>query len=69
MIIPVSVHLLVCEIFIMTLSQHLSVFMPLQIISYPTQVPEFYLSIHEVTKHLRSVLHSLTFSVLNMYYI
>lgn len=38
---------LACEIFVVTSCQHLLVFMPPQIIYYPTQVPEFHhLSIH-----------------------
>lgn len=65
---PVPVHLLVCETFVVTLCQHLSVFMSTQIVYYPTQVPGFYLFIHYVTEPFRCAHHSLTSSVTNVHY-
>lgn len=59
----------VCEIFVVTLCQHLSVFMSTQIVYYPTQVPGFHLFIHYVTEHFRSVHPSLMSSVVNVYYV
>lgn len=67
---PVSLHLLVCEIFVVTLCQHLSVFMSTQIVYYPTQLGTWILSFyHYITKHFRSVHPSLTSSVVNLYYV